>query len=83
MLCAEGLWGEDVVRAGEAWAAIGLGIGIIIGLQGVFGGAKFWFGWILRAGARFEAWLESGIRCGPHWQGGGSEVRHSAPLGRG
>ena len=49
ILCAERLGDEDVVCAGEAWAVIGLGIGIAVGLQGVFGGAKFWFGWILRA----------------------------------
>ena len=41
MLCAWRSGGEDIVCAGEAWAAIGLGIGIVIGLQGGFGGAKF------------------------------------------
>ena len=49
MLYAGRLGDEDVVRSGESWAVIGLGIGIVIGLQGVFGGAKFWFGWILLA----------------------------------
>src|SRR3712207_3242285 len=82
MLCAKRPGGEDVVRTGKAWAASGLGIGIVIGLQGGFGSAKFCSGGSCGSGARFEAWLESGIRYGPHWQGG--VVRSGTwPLGEG
>ena len=66
MLCTERPGGEDVVCAGGVWAIIGLGIGIVIGLQGVFGGAKFCSGGSCGPGARFEAWLEGRIRHGPH-----------------
>ena len=64
MLCAERLWGEDVVRAGEAWAVIGLGIGIMIGLQGVFGGANFGSGGSCEPGLGLKLGLRVGSAAG-------------------
>ena len=64
MLCAEGSGGEDVVRAGEAWAVIGLGIGIVVGLQGVFGGAKFCSGGSCEPGLGLKLGLRVGSATG-------------------
>ena len=83
MLCAESLEDEDVVRAGEARAVIGLGIGIVGSLQAGLGGAKFGSGGSREPGARFEAWVESGIRRGPHWQGGVVRSHGRSLMGRG